>query len=61
LFGFDNCLAVNSNGRCGGLSLFWCHFFNCMELNYFANHINVEINDGRRLASWNFFEKFIEC
>lgn len=61
LFGFNNCLAVNTNGCSGGLSLFWCHSFNCMVLNYSANYINVEVNDGRRLASWDFFGKFIEC
>jgi len=26
-----------------------------------AHHIKVEGSDGRRLSSWNFFEKFIEC
>lgn len=26
-----------------------------------AHHINVEVSDGRRIASWDFFEKFIEC
>jgi hypothetical protein len=42
LLDFDNCLVVSNNGQSGGLLLFWCHSFNCMVLNYSANHINVE-------------------
>jgi len=32
MLGFDNCFAVSSNGRSGGLTLFWQNSFNCTVL-----------------------------
>jgi len=48
MLGFDNCFAVSSIGRSGGLALFWQNSFNCTVLNYSNNHINVEVNDSSR-------------
>jgi hypothetical protein len=48
MLGFENCFAVNSNGRSGGLALFWRNSFNCKVLNFSSNHINVEVNDPSR-------------
>jgi hypothetical protein len=45
LLGFDNCFSVSSNGRSGGLALFWQNSFNCTILNYSSNHINVEVTN----------------
>jgi len=53
MLGFQNCFAVNSNGRSGGLALFWSNSFNCKVLNFSSNHINVEVNDPSR-GPWQF-------
>jgi hypothetical protein len=53
MFHFDNCFDVSSNGRSGGLALFWKNYFNCIVLNYSYNHINVEFNDSSR-EQWQF-------
>lgn len=53
LLGFDNCFSVSSNGRSGGLALFWRASFSCTVLNYSDNHINVEVNDLNK-GKWQF-------
>jgi len=53
MLGFDHCFVVSSNGRSGGLALFWRASFSCTVLNYSDNHINVEINDSSK-GKWQF-------
>ena len=73
ILGFDNCLAVDRQGRSGGLAFFWRDSFNCNITNYSQNHINVEVEDvqgrwqltgyygfpegRRRRDSWNFLRQ----
>jgi len=45
--------SISSNGRSGGLALFWRNSFICTVLNYSANHINVEVNDLNK-GKWQF-------
>jgi len=53
LLGFDNCFSVSSNGQSGGLALFWQNSFSCTVLNYFGNHISVEVDDLSK-GKWQF-------
>jgi len=48
MLSFDNCFSVSSNGRSGGLTLFWQNSFVCTVLDYSTNHINVEVNDPNK-------------
>jgi len=48
MLGFDNCFDMSSNGRNGGLTLFWQNSFNCTVLNYSNNHIRWRSNDSSR-------------
>jgi hypothetical protein len=53
MLGFDSCLAVNSTGRSGDLTLYWNSSFNCTVINYSTNHIFVRIDDPAKRA-WQF-------
>ncbi|KAL2957038.1 hypothetical protein AAZX31_18G121800 [Glycine max] len=51
LLGFDSCLSVDTNGRSGGLVMFWKHPFDCQLLNFSSN------------PSWRLtgFYGYLEC
>jgi exonuclease III len=48
ILGFENCFAVDRQGRGGGLALFWRNSLKCSITNFSQNHINVEVDDGSR-------------
>ncbi|MCH80906.1 replication protein A 70 kDa dna-binding subunit, partial [Trifolium medium] len=48
LLGFDNCFAVDREGRGGGVALLWRSSLCCSITNYSSNHINAEIADATR-------------
>ncbi|GAU33334.1 hypothetical protein TSUD_165990 [Trifolium subterraneum] len=45
LLGFDSCLAINVEGRSGGLAVFWKDSSKCRVLNYTRNFINMLVED----------------
>ncbi|PNX90114.1 endonuclease/exonuclease/phosphatase family protein, partial [Trifolium pratense] len=51
LLGFENCFAVDREGRGGGVALLWKSTIHCNITNYSSNHINVEIDDAHR-GTW---------
>ncbi|CAJ2652404.1 unnamed protein product [Trifolium pratense] len=51
LLGFENCFAVDREGRGGSVALLWKSTIHCNITNYSSNHINVEIDDAHR-GTW---------
>jgi len=51
MLGYDSCLAVDVEGRSGGLAVFWKNVSNCRVLNYFRNFINLIVED-REVGDW---------
>lgn len=47
--GFDSCFVVNSNGRSGGLALFWKKPYDCHLISYSSNFIDVQIHQPGQL------------
>ncbi|GAU10377.1 hypothetical protein TSUD_382990 [Trifolium subterraneum] len=45
LLGFDSCLAIDVEGRSGGLTVFWKDSSKCRVLNYTRNFINMLVED----------------
>ncbi|GAU38215.1 hypothetical protein TSUD_226360 [Trifolium subterraneum] len=45
LLGFDSCLAIDVEGRSGGLAVFWKDSSKCRVLNYTRNFINMLVED----------------
>ncbi|GAU51576.1 hypothetical protein TSUD_414250 [Trifolium subterraneum] len=45
LLGFDSCLAIDAEGRSGGLAVFWKDSSKCRVLNYTRNFINMLVED----------------
>ncbi|KAG2693827.1 hypothetical protein I3760_08G113600, partial [Carya illinoinensis] len=53
--GYDNCLAVNSEGRSGGLALLWKNDVNLDIRHYSMSHIHASIQDSSTdYAPWYF-------
>ncbi|KAG6625017.1 hypothetical protein CIPAW_16G066600 [Carya illinoinensis] len=53
--GYDNCLAVSSEGRSGGLALLWRNDVNLDIKHYSKNHIHASIQDSSTdYAPWYF-------
>ncbi|GAU48556.1 hypothetical protein TSUD_405720 [Trifolium subterraneum] len=48
MLGFDSCLAVDVEGRSGGLAVLWKESSNCSILNYTRNFINLLVDDEQR-------------
>lgn len=44
----DSCLAIDVEGRSGGLTVLWRSKIKCNVLNYSRNFINLEIEDDVR-------------
>jgi len=51
MLGYDLCLAVDVEGRSGGLIVFWKDVSNCHVLNYSRNFINLIVED-REAGDW---------
>jgi hypothetical protein len=45
MLGFDSCLAIDVEGRSGGLAVFWKDNSKCRVLNYTHNFINLIVED----------------
>ncbi|GAU37344.1 hypothetical protein TSUD_395250 [Trifolium subterraneum] len=45
MLGFDSCLAIDVEGRSGGLAVFWKDSSKCRVLNYTRNFINMLVED----------------
>jgi hypothetical protein len=45
LLGYDSCLAIDVEGRSGGLAVLWKNSYNCSILNYSRNFINLVVED----------------
>jgi hypothetical protein len=43
--GFDSCIAVDREGRGGGVAVFWMNNFGCTVTNFSQNHVDLEITD----------------
>jgi len=43
---FDSCIAIDVNGRSGGLALFWKQPFDCHLLNFSLNFIKMACKYG---------------
>ncbi|XP_058766717.1 uncharacterized protein LOC131640322 [Vicia villosa] len=48
---FDSCLAIDVEGRSGGLAVLWQNKIKCSVFNYSRNFINLEIEDEVR-GNW---------
>jgi len=62
MLGYDSCLAVDVEGRSGGLVVFWKDVSNCRVLNYSRNFINMvmedrEADDWRLTCYYGFSER----
>ncbi|GAU43015.1 hypothetical protein TSUD_28340 [Trifolium subterraneum] len=45
MLGFDSCLAIDVEGRSGGLAVFWKDSSKCQVVNYTRNFINLIVKD----------------
>ncbi|GAU26476.1 hypothetical protein TSUD_294450 [Trifolium subterraneum] len=45
MLGFDSCLAIDVEGRSGGLAVFWKDSSKCQVVNYTRNFINMIVKD----------------
>jgi len=51
MLGYDSCLAVDVEGRSGGLEVFWKNVSNYRVLNYSRNFISLIVED-REAGDW---------
>ncbi|MCI32774.1 endonuclease/exonuclease/phosphatase family protein, partial [Trifolium medium] len=51
LLKYDSCLAIDVEGRSGGLAVMWNDKLKCKIVNYSRNFINMEVEDSEK-GTW---------